>query len=61
MVLFDQNNFLLNKTRLHMVDTWRVHPNLTLTSLGCIEVTARTLPPEHKEPLSDWLSVVDQK
>ena len=32
--VFDQNNFRFNKTGLHMVDTWSVHPNLTfVTSL----------------------------
>ena len=44
MVLFDQNNFRLNKTGLHMVDTWSVHPNLTLlTSRVCLDVTVRAL------------------
>ena len=42
MVLFDQNNFRLNKTGLHMVDTWPVHPNLTLlTSRVYLDVTVR--------------------
>ena len=58
MVLFDQNNFRLNKTGLHMVDTWSVHPNLTLlTSRVCLDVTVRALSREHGELLSDWLSV----
>ena len=58
MVLFDQNNFRLNKTLLHMVDTWSVHPNLTfVTSRVCLDVTMRALPREHGELLSDWLSV----
>ena len=57
MVLFDQNNFRLNKTGLHMVDTWSVHPNLTsLTSRVCLDVTVRALSREHGELLSDWLS-----
>ena len=58
MVLFDQNNFLLNKTGLHMVDSWSVHPNLTLlTSRVCLVVTVRALSSEHGELLSDWLCV----
>ena len=58
MVLFDQNNFRLNKTGLHMVDTWSVHPNLTLlASRVCLDVTVRALSREHGELLSDWLSV----
>ena len=58
MVLFDQNNFRLNKTGLHMVNTWSVHPNLTfLTSRVCVDVTVRALSREHGELLSDWLSV----
>ena len=58
MVLFDQNNFRLNKTGLHMVDTWPVHPNLTLlTSRVYLDVTVRALSREHGELLSDWLSV----
>ena len=44
MVLFDQNNFRLNKKGLHLVDTWLVHPNLTLsTSRVCLDVTVRAL------------------
>ena len=62
MVLFDQNNFRLNKTGLHMVDTWSVHPNLTLlTSRVCLDVTMRALSREHGELLSDWLSSVRNK
>ena len=57
MVLFDQNNFRLNKTGLHMVDTWCVHPNSTLTSRGCHDVTARDLAREHGKLLSNFLSV----
>ena len=58
MVLFDQNNCRLNKTGLHMVDMWSVHPNLTLlTSPVCLDVTVRALSREHGEFLSDWLSV----
>ena len=58
MVLFDQNNFRLNKTELHMVDTWSVHPNLTLlASRACHDVTVRALSREHGEFLSDWLGV----
>ena len=41
-----------------MVDTWSVHPNLTLlTSQVCLDVTVRALSREHGELLSDWLSV----
>ena len=61
MVLFEQNNFRLNKTGLHMVDTWQVHRNSTLKSEGCLDVTASSLLREHGEPLSDWLSVAVQK
>ena len=62
MVLFDQNNFRLNKTGLHIVDMSLAHPNLILlTSLGCLNVMARTLSCEHGKLLSDWLSVEDQK
>ena len=58
MVLFDQNNFRLNKTGLHMVDTLSVHPNLTfVTSRVCLDVTMRALSREHGELLSDWLSI----
>ena len=58
MVLFDQNNFRLNKSGLHMVDTWSVHPKLTLlTSRVCLDVTVRALSREHGELLSDWLSI----
>ena len=58
MVLFDQNNFRLNKTGLHMVDTWSVHPNLTfVTSRVCLDVMMRALTREHRELLSDWLSL----
>ena len=58
MVLFDQNNFRLNKTGLHMVGTWSVHPSSTLlTSQGCLDVTVHALSREHGELLSDWLSV----
>ena len=53
MVLFDQNNFRLNKTGLHMVDT----PNSTLTSRGCHDVTARALAREHGKLLSNLLSI----
>ena len=54
MVLFDKNKIRLNKTGLHMVDTWSVHPNLTLlTSRGCLDVTMRALSREHGELLSD--------
>ena len=57
MVLFDQN-FRLNKTGLHMVDMWSVHPNLTfVTSRVCLDITMRALTREHGELLSDWLSV----
>ena len=56
MVLFDQNNFRLNKTGLHIVATWSVHPNLTLlTSRVCLDVTVHALSREHGELLSDWL------
>ena len=42
MVLFDQNNFRMNKTGLHMVDTWSVHPNLTfVTSRVCLDDKTR--------------------
>ena len=58
MFLFDQNNFRLNKTGLHMVDTWSVHPNLTLlTSCVCLDVKLCALSREHGELLSDWLSI----
>ena len=58
MVLFDQNNFRLNKIGLHIVDTWSVHPNLTLlTSRVCLDVTGRALSREHDELHSDWLRV----
>ena len=58
MVLFDQNNFQLNKTGLHTVDTWSMHPNLTLlTSRVCLDVTVRALSREHGELLFDWLSI----
>ena len=58
MVLFDQNNFQLNKTGLHMVNTWSVHPNLTfVTSRVCLDVMMRAFSREHGELLSDWLSV----
>ena len=58
MVLFDRNNFRLNKTGLHMVDTWSVHLNLTfVTSRVCLDVTMHALSREHGELLSDWLSV----
>ena len=41
-----------------MVDTWSVHPNLTLlTSRVCLDVTVRALSREHGELLFDWLSV----
>ena len=54
MVLFDQNNFRLNKTGLHMVDTWSVHPNLTfVTSRVSLDVTMGALSREHGELLSD--------
>ena len=42
MVLLDQNKFHLNKTGLPVVDTWRVHPNSTLMSWGCLDVIAHT-------------------
>ena len=58
MVLFDQNNFRLNKTGLHMVDTWSVHPNLTfVTSRVCLDVTMRALSREHGELLSVGLAL----
>ena len=58
MVLFDQNNFRLNETGFHMVDTWSVHPNRALlTSPGYLDVTVRALSREHGELLSDWLRV----
>ena len=57
MVLFDQNNFRLNETGLHMVDTRSVHPNLTLlTSRVCLDVTLRALSCEHGELLSDYVA-----
>ena len=62
MVQFEQNNCRLNKTGLHMVNTWRVHPNSTLlTSRGFLDVEARALSREHGELLTDLLSVADQK
>ena len=58
MVLFDQNNVRLNKTGIHMVDTWSVHPNLTLLmSRVCLDVAVRALSREHGKLLSDWLRV----
>ena len=54
MVLFDQIKFRLNKTGLHMVDTWLMHLKSTLlTSRGCLDVTARALSREHGKLLSD--------
>ena len=57
MVLFEQN-FRLNKTGLHMVDTSSVHPNSTLlTSQGYLDVKVLASSREYGELLSDWLSV----